>query len=282
MVKNDDYICLKTDYNEQESFWGSYGTQKGAIYNKEEAILIKKKLEEIISQINIPPKGIKDREKIIYAQIVQQLSKIMQYDFEGAELIDENKGIYYIDKDDQEKIDKTQNLKGLIETDCKSVCKGMSTVINALTKYFGIESKSIYNDEHAWNLVTLDGKTYEDDFTWYLENLKSGTLPSIQTFLCGNIEGKRMFNTLPYHNYDMALSLDPGITSTEKINLLATDWASVRDWEKINIRETNALDTFINQLSDFAKRMKITLMSRFKDTFRFRQHNKGEDDGKNR
>ncbi len=84
-----------------------------------------------------------------------QLSNIMQYDFEGAKLINENKEIYYID---EERIDKTQNLKGLIEG--KNVCKGNSTMINALAQYFGISSKSISSKEHAWNLVVLDGKTY--------------------------------------------------------------------------------------------------------------------------
>ena len=285
MIKNDDYICLKTDYNNKTDFWRHYGTEKGAIYTKREIILIKKKLEEIISQINPPPKGVPDREKIIYAQIVQQLSKIMQYDFEGAELIDEKNGIYYTDsinKEEEERIDKTQNLKGLLDVDSKSVCKGNSTIINALVKYFGIKSKSICSDsdKHAWNLVTLDGKTYEDDFTWYLDELKSGILPKIRTFLCGSIGGKRTLATLQQHNIEESLNLAQGISTTEKINLLATDWSTIRDWSEINIRKTNCLDHFMNQLEDFAKKMKTVL--NLKNRFRFGQSNKGEEDAKNR
>ena len=283
MIEDGDYISLKSDYNSQKDFWKHYGTQKGAIYSKEEAIKIKRKLEEIISQIPPPPEGVKDREKIIYAQIVQELSKIMQYDFEGAKLIDEKKEIYYsmyIDEDDEEKIDKTQNLKGLIEVDLKSVCKGNSTIINALAQYFGISSKSICNDEHAWNLVILDGKKYEDDFTWYLEQLKSGTLPSIQTFLSGNIGKRRIFDVLPYHNLDEPLNLDQGISTTEKINLLATDWSNIQNWQDVDIRKTNALDTFMNQLADFTKNMKITL--KLASEKKFGQPKEGEDDGRNR
>ena len=281
MIENDDYISLKTDYNSQKDFWRQYGTQKGAIYNKEEAILIKNKLEEIISLINPPPKGVKDREKIIYAQIVQQLSKIMQYDFEGAKLIEENKEIY-IDEENEERMDRTQNLKGLIDVDGKTVCKGNSTIINALAQYFGISSKSISNDKHAWNLVVLDGKTYEDDFTWYLDELKAGTLPSIQNFLSGNIGEKRMFDTLPAHNIDEPLNLDQGISRTETINLLATDWSTIQNWQDVDIRKSNTLDTFMNQLDDFAKKMKVMLISAINDKFKFGQPKKGEDDGRNR
>ncbi len=155
MIEDDDYICLKTDFNSQKNFWKNYGTQKGAIYNKAEAILIKSKLEEIISQISPPPKGIKDREKIIYSQIVQQLSRIMQYDFEGSKLIDEQRDIHYIDKEDEERIDKTQNLKGLLDVNAKSVCKGNSTTINALAQYFGISSKSIKRKHFFKRLLTF-------------------------------------------------------------------------------------------------------------------------------
>lgn len=280
MIEDDDYICLKTDFNSQKNFWKNYGTQKGAIYNKAETVLIKSKLEEIISQINPPPEGIKDREKIIYSQIVQQLSRIMQYDFEGAKLIDEQKDIHYIsiDEEDEERIDKTQNLKGLLDVNAKSVCKGNSTIINALAQYFGISSKSIWNDTHAWNLVVLDGQTYEDDFTWYLDQLKSGTLPTIQNFLCGNIGGKRMFDTLPHHNIDEPLDLDQGISTTEKINLLSTDWSTIQDWQEVDIRKTNSLDNFVNQLHDFAKNTRITLRNKFS----FRHQKKGEDDERNR
>lgn len=282
MIEDDDYISLKTDYSYMTNFWEQYGTRKGAIYSKEEAVLIKEKLEEIIAQINPPPKGVKDREKIIYAQIVQQLSKRMQYDFEGYKLIDETKGIYYVTPSNTERIDITQNLKGLIDVDSKTVCKGNSTIINALAQYFGISSKSIFNDEHAWNLVVLDGKTYEDDFTWYLDQLKSGTLSSIQNFLSGMVGKKRMFDTLLFHNIDEPLNLDQGISTTERINLLATDWSNIQNWQDVDIRKTNALNTFMNQLDDFAKKIEITLKLALKGKFGFGQPNKGEDDEKNR
>ena len=262
-ITGKDYICLQTDYaGDKEDFkgqyWQRYGTAKGAIYEKEELKIIKAKVEEIISHINVPPDGIKDREKIIYAQIVQELSRITQYDYDTAKLIIEcAEEIFYIDEEEGIQIDESQNLKGLIKN--TSVCGGYAAIINTLTKYFGISSEILVGkpdskgETHAWNLVTLDGETYEDDFTWYFNDLKSGNIPRVNTFLNGIVGNIRTMGLLDYHQLDKEISVSKGISRTEKINLLATDWSKVNDWGNVDIHKTNGLDSFVNQIKDLVQ-----------------------------
>ena len=273
LVTDEDYICLQTDYaGDKEFFKGKYfkryGTARGAVYEKEEAKIIKAKIEEIVSHVNVPPEGVKDREKIIYAQIVQELSMITQYNYEASKLIEGCiEEIYYCDDEETEiHIDESQNLKGLVRG--TSVCGGYASIINALTKYFGIsseilggkaDSKGIW---HAWNLMTLDGETYEDDFTWYFENLKAGNIPSVNTFLNGMVGNIRAMSILNYHQLDKKIFVNQGISRTEKINLLATDWSNVKDWENVDIHKTNGLDSFINQMEDFFQMVRIRLMNK--------------------
>lgn len=252
ILNDDDFLIFKTDYNAYNEFYMNYGTREGAIYTLEEAKKIKDILMEIISKINIPPEHINDREKIIYAQIVQNLSSYLEYDFKGSDLIDKDKGIYYLsDADLNNTIDSTQNMKGLLHG--KTVCKGMSTIVNSLATYFGINSRTVSNDEHSWNVVTLDGVDYEDDFTWYIDSLKAGTIPQITTFLNGSIDNNRSFEALPYHDLSENLTLGNGITNYQKLNLLGTDWSKVQDWERVNINKSNMLKYFMQQLYDLYK-----------------------------
>ena len=274
-ITDKDYICLQTDYTGDKEeykgdYWKIYGTAEGSIYGKEEAKTIKAKVEEIASHINVPPEGVKDREKIIYAQIVQELAKITQYDYEGAELIIGcNEEIYYYDEGETAiRIDETQNLKGLAKG--TSVCGGYAAIINALTKYFGLSSQILVGKPdskeiaHAWNLVTLDGETYEDDFTWYFDDLKAGNVPRIKTFLNGKMGNIRAMSSLNYHQLDKDIPVSKGISRTEKINLLATDWSNVQDWENVDIHKTNGLDSFVNQMEDFFQMAIVNLKDKIK------------------
>lgn len=248
-VKDDDFLIFKTDYNTINEFFMQYGTREGPIYTLEEVKKIKDILMDIISKVNIPPEHIQDREKIIYAQIVQNLSSYLEYDFESLDLIDANEEIYYLEDEELTQInDKIQNMKGILNK--KTCCKGMSTIINTLAIYFGMNSRTIYNADHAWNVVTLDGTDYEDDFTWYIYNLKDGTISQITTFLNGSINNRRTFEDLPYHSISEKLSLGKGITDSQKLNLLGTDWSKIQDWEKVNINKSNILSNFMQQLRD--------------------------------
>ena len=249
ILHDDDFLIFKTDYNAYNEFFMNYGAREGAIYTLDEAKKIKDILIEIINKVNIPPENIKDREKIIYAQIVQNLSSYLQYDFEGSDLIDANKGIYYLSDDELAPIiDSSQNMKGLLLG--KTVCKGMSTIINSLATYFGIKSRTVCNDEHSWNVVTLDGIDYEDDFTWYINNLKAGKIQQITTFLNGSIDNRRTFEALQHHGLSENLTLGKGVTNSQKLNLLGSDWSKVQNWEEVDINKSTMLNTIMNQLYD--------------------------------
>ena len=262
ILHENDFLIFKTDYNVYNEFLMPYGTREGAIYTVEEVKTIKDILNEIINKVNIPPEHIKDREKIIYAQIVQYLSLYLEYDFEASDLIDENDEIYYFsDSELAPKIDCTQNMKGLLSG--KTICKGMSTIINSLTSYFGINSRTVSNDEHSWNVLTLDGVDYEDDFTWYINDLKAGKIPQIITFLNGSIDNRRSFEVLPYHSLNEKLTLGKGITNTQKLNLLGTDWSKVHNWEEVDINKVTILVNYMDQLRDFFKAIIMTIKFRF-------------------
>lgn len=255
-LEDKDRICLKSDEN-GEDFWAKYGTEEGKIYKKSEIEQIREKLYKVVSKINVPPEGVKDREKIIYAQIVQNLYNELIYDIEGSDLITEYKKgkIDLEDEESQKKVDSTQNLRGLLEG--KTVCRGFAVTIEALAKYFSLNCKVIGNDEHAWNLIVLDEEKYEDDFTWYRDKLATSNLAGINTFLRGiDIEGNRSFDGLKHHKIGTAFELCKDLSRAERINLLATDWRDIEDWRNIDIRKTNKIDSIVNQFEDFAESKK--------------------------
>lgn len=62
--------CLSPDENALED---NRGRNHGLMYTKQEVIDIRKVLDKIADKVNVPPENVRDREKIIYAQIVQNL-----------------------------------------------------------------------------------------------------------------------------------------------------------------------------------------------------------------
>lgn len=238
------YVHLNSDQNmrgDYERF--EINNRSGKIYSIEEIREIKEKLTEMISNINEPPKNTIDREKIIYTQIVQQLSERLVYDYQTSDMMDE------IDwsKQKREQIDSSQNLKGLLSG--QTVCKGFSTIIQAMCQYYGIDCKVLLNSEHAWNLVELDGETYEDDFTWYENDLQTSNLLGMKSFLKGiNEDGRREFDELKYHEINDEMTLSRSLPENKRFNLLNTDWKHVVNWEEVNIdREINIPD-YLNQI----------------------------------
>ncbi len=224
------YIKLKSDNKNNLS--GRNGWQTGRIYTIEEIREIQNKLKQIVSKVNIPRTGILNREKIIYAQIINQLYEYVQYDYESADIIENDE--YYNDKEKEKQADETQNLKGLIKG--KTVCKGLAKIVEALSIYFDINCTVVSSNEHAWNLVTLDGENYEDDFTWYENDLQTSNILGMEYFLKGiNEEGQRSFQTVPYHQSLEDFHLSKDLPKNQRFNLLTTNWSKVKDWEKVNI-----------------------------------------------
>ena len=257
-ILDDEKVMLETDYlsTAENNLVDNGGRNVGYMYSKQEVIEIKNVLNEIIKKVNIPPENVKDREKIIYAQIVQNLFEYLKYDYETLNLIEEKEFDY--DKSTQEIVHSSQNMKGILKGN--TVCKGFSTVINSLTYYFGIHSKSITNEDHAWNYIILDGKKYEDDFTWYRDSLAVSNIMGIDTFLGGkNLEGKRKFSGLRYHNIGDDIELDESISSVQQLNLLATDWTKVKDWSNIDLNSSSISNKMVDNLFKFASNHRFLL-----------------------
>lgn len=257
-LKSETMVYLQRDNTIREyDCFSQNGIRKGAIYKLDEIQQIREILKEILSEINIPPQNVKDREKIIYSQIIQSLTGYMKYDYETSDIIEQEQD--YVNEDNEEKVDKSQNLKGLLEK--KTVCKGFSTIIQALAEYYGLKCEVIRNDTHAWNYIELDGEKYEDDFTWYQDDLNTSNIIGINTFLKGKDKNdKREFSRLEHHQIENEIILSPSISKEERFNLLTTDWKSIEDWDNINLNKKIENEDFIKEIENFVMSRKSILL----------------------
>ena len=257
-LKSETMVYLQRDNTIREyDCFSQNGIRKGAIYKLDEIQQIREILKEILSEINILPQNVKDREKIIYSQIIQSLTGYMKYDYETSDIIEHEQD--YVNENNEEKVDKSQNLKGLLEK--KTVCKGFSTIIQALAEYYGLKCEVIRNDTHAWNYIELDGEKYEDDFTWYQDDLNTSNIIGINTFLKGKDKNdKREFSRLEHHQIENEIILSPSISKEERFNLLTTDWKSIEDWDNINLNKKIENEDFIKEIENFVMSRKSILL----------------------
>ena len=176
-------------------------------YTVDEYCQIRSKIDEIISQINIPSQDDPDREKKIFAQIYAILGR--QIDYDHFAITDEGK------KDEQLCVD-CRDLKNAflgVERNGKreqlAVCAGIADALGNVASCFGIKSESIKtlseaemeqhggaweekrNEKgeivrrngttdpmgHAYNIVELDGKKYYCDLTWDMSTIKENRIP---------------------------------------------------------------------------------------------------------
>ena len=106
----------------------------------------------------------------------------------------------------------------------------------------------------------MDGKKYEDDFTWYRDSLAVSNIMGIDTFLGGkNLEGKRKFSGLRYHDIGDDIELDESISSVQQLNLLTTDWTKVKDWSNIDLNSSSISNKMVDNLFKFASNHRFLL-----------------------
>lgn len=156
--------------------------QQAEPYKREEYLLVRREIDKILEEVDIPTQDIPDREKKIFAQIYKKLAEKIEYDY------------YAISKDGQkdEKLQITcRNLYGgLLQNKC--VCAGYADILRNILSCVDIEAEYVgasvdidggaeYNlkdpSGHAWNRVTLDGKQYWTDLTWDRENIITERYP---------------------------------------------------------------------------------------------------------
>lgn len=183
-----------------------------SLYTREEFIKIKKEINNILNQINIPESDAPDKDKKIFSQVYKILGEKIKYNH--YLLSDEN--------NNEDIIKKGQNLSdGLIKNTC--ICAGYAQILDSILNEVGIETQIIhafpigklefaftalkyanidvvelnvnqienttkilnYDDSigHAWNVVELDGKSYLCDLTWDADKIKNGQFP-LSNFCC--------------------------------------------------------------------------------------------------
>ncbi len=185
------------------------------LYNIEDLIQIKTKIQELKKQITIPNQQDKHREKKIYGQIIRMLSENIEYDYWGAgvskEKYERMTGKSY---DDYVRVNKNRdpnithledrNLVGLLRG--MAVCQGNAEIIRNIAAEFGIEAKSIRGknhegEGHEWNQIKLDDVWYDDDFTYYQTSLSLGQFDKCVAFLMGtegNVPFTKYAGYVPY------------------------------------------------------------------------------------
>lgn len=151
-------------------------------YTREEYMMARQKIDEIISEIQMPEEGVEDREKIIFSQVYTKLAELMKYD--DYAISQEGR------KDDKLQTTCRNLYGGLVQGKC--VCAGYADILKNTLECCGITAKfaggnididggAQYDIKdpagHAWNMVTLDGKNYWTDLTWDRENIVAKRYP---------------------------------------------------------------------------------------------------------
>lgn len=157
------------------------GIEQRDPYNREEYENCRKKIDEILSKIQIPDDNDPNREKKIFAQIYKVLGKTISYDY------------YAISEDGKEnkRLQTTSRnmIGGLLKGE--AVCAGYADILRNTLACAGIYSELIgskidYTKHsvsksnpagHAWNLVLLDGIKYWTDLTWDANQIKTERYP---------------------------------------------------------------------------------------------------------
>ena len=99
------------------------------------------------------------------------MADYIDYDSSGS-----LKSEQYIEGNDR----STRSYKGVLIYG-KAVCRGYSLALSGVLDYVGIEARIVNgiaygdkNENHAWNQVKINGKTYNTDLTWDCTSYKSG------------------------------------------------------------------------------------------------------------
>lgn len=168
----------------------SYLNSKGVEHNlSSKHVEINNAINNIYLSIN--DFNMSDNDK--FHEMCKYVMDNMEYDKEA--LIDDDLLNYYNDSE------LYHGING------KGVCINYSTLINALFRKAGLISTVVENDDHAWNLVCLDGKFY------YLDLSSMDNLSKLFNYIFNNFDIGLFYKQTPYVN---------AFTSMSNINDLRT------------------------------------------------------------
>ena len=130
-----------------------FTSEKVKEYNRK----IEKVVNELISQLNLLGCSEYDKE----VRIHDWICKNIKYDYEGA------------DRDKLSRVIASHNILGVFayhKAQCEGIAKAMKVLLNAVDVkcivVTGIAGKNGNMRPHAWNLVNIDGDSYQLDVTW--------------------------------------------------------------------------------------------------------------------
>lgn len=200
-------------------------------YTREKYITIKNqitRIKNVVSKVveNNPDVSEGNREKNIFIATYLILG-LIKYDHETVRLEKEEDGKI------QEKSIKVRNMfGGLIEN--ATVCIGYAQILKNILSEFGIDSKvvlgahqklvigindrNVDEDDHAWNIVKLDGMEYQCDLTMDAEKISQSyrqpNSPDLNYCLTREIDFR-----LNHENYDIKV-LEYGMSFVEQRKLM--------------------------------------------------------------
>lgn len=130
--------------------------------------LIYTKLAMLVKDIN---RSITDRKK--FKKVYTRLANMIDYD---VDILDEDSD--YAERN----LRSSRNLENAVLLN-KSVCLGFADTLKQTLSLVGIESKIIHSivnddgDQHAYNVVKIDGEWYNADLTWDYANIRRHIRP---------------------------------------------------------------------------------------------------------
>ena len=148
------WVMPAFDYRDEDSsrisLYPRYSCTKDEIRQKQEAI--DRVVEDFLKKM---PEAASDREKIKY--VYEYLIDTVKYD-------------------DSVPPDRDQNMDSAL-LGKRTVCAGYAKATRYLLDQIGIPSIYVSDEEHAWNKVVCDHKTYTMDVTWgAVESQEAGTI----------------------------------------------------------------------------------------------------------
>ncbi len=213
-----------------------YDLLSASLYKPNEIKRINYKIDKILSKIN--SKWSKSQKAIYVYNYIMRNTK---YDPE------------YFDKDSF----NIRSLRGFLSQE--TVCAGYSYMYKELMDRLGIPCEYLIGDTqnsgHAWNSITLNGKTYYCDLTWDSHNYKSDTNnENLLRFFAQNVEEFEKEHK-PFHKfkryYNGHLS---SMTNDEKRELLSS---------VLSYSESYNFETFKRKDGSFVKVAKIGSYNEF-------------------
>lgn len=134
-----------------------FTNEKMKEYNRK----IEKVVNELISQLNLLGCSEYDRE----VRIHDWICKNIKYDYEGA------------DRDKLSRVIASHNILGVFayhKAQCEGIAKAVKVLLNAVDmKCIVVTGKAGKNGRmgpHAWNMVNIEGVSYQLDVTWDIGN----------------------------------------------------------------------------------------------------------------